>query len=57
MTNPTHADNLLAQLDRLNEQQLRRLLPDRAKRNMAYVKPTQASEQPSLLSTPLDNKP
>lgn len=31
-------------------------LPDRAKRNMAYTKPAQAGEQPSLLSTALDNK-
>lgn len=31
-------------------------LPDRAKRNMAYIKPAQAGEQPSLLSTALDNK-
>ncbi|WP_074775038.1 RNA-binding domain-containing protein [Nitrosospira multiformis] len=31
-------------------------LPDRAKRNMAYVKPAQADEQADLLSTMLDNK-
>jgi ATP-dependent DNA helicase RecG len=31
-------------------------LPNRAKRNMAYSKPTRTSEQPSLLSNALDNK-
>ncbi len=31
-------------------------LPDRAKRNTAYVKPAQADEQADLLSTMLDNK-
>ncbi|OIQ72626.1 hypothetical protein GALL_457440 [mine drainage metagenome] len=31
-------------------------LPDRAKRNMAYTKPTQPFEQPSLLSEAEDNK-
>jgi ATP-dependent DNA helicase RecG len=32
-------------------------VPDRAKRNMAYVKPQQPAEQGSLLSRELDNKP
>jgi len=32
-------------------------LPNRAKRNMAYAKPTQPVEQQSLLSSALDNKP
>lgn len=32
-------------------------LPDRAKRNMAYTKPTQPPEQQSLLSETNDNKP
>lgn len=31
-------------------------LPNRAKRNMAYAKPAQPVEQPSLLSNALDNK-
>ncbi len=31
-------------------------LPDRAKRNMAYTKPTQANDEPDLLSSTLDNK-
>lgn len=31
-------------------------LPDRAKRNMAYRKPTQPAEEPDLLSEALDNK-
>lgn len=31
-------------------------LPERAKRNMAYVKPAQADEQADLLSSMLDNK-
>ncbi|MDN5882055.1 MAG: putative DNA binding domain-containing protein, partial [Nitrosospira sp.] len=31
-------------------------LPERAKRNMAYVKPSQADEQADLLSSVLDNK-
>ena len=32
-------------------------LPDRAKRNMAYMKAAQQAEQPDLLSEELDNKP
>jgi ATP-dependent DNA helicase RecG len=32
-------------------------LPDRAKRNMAYMKVAQQAEQPDLLSEGLDNKP
>lgn len=32
-------------------------LPNRAKRNMAYTKPTQPVEQQNLLSSALDNKP
>jgi hypothetical protein len=35
---------------RLVEQGLLEPLPDRGKRNMAYTKPSQAGEQPSLLS-------
>lgn len=31
-------------------------LPERAKRNMAYTKPTQPAEQQSLLSEAEDNK-
>lgn len=57
MTDTCRATNLLAQLDHLNEQQWCHLLvPERAKRNMAYTKPTQPSEQQSLLSEAEDNK-
>jgi ATP-dependent DNA helicase RecG len=38
------------------EQGLLRALPDRGKRNMAYAKPTQSEEQPSLLSELQENK-
>lgn len=38
------------------EQGLLAPLPDRAKRNMAYMKATQQAEQPDLLSEGLDNK-
>ncbi len=38
------------------EQGLLAPLPDRAKRNMAYIKATQQAEQPDLLSEGLDNK-
>jgi ATP-dependent DNA helicase RecG len=37
-------------------QNLLKPLPDRGKRNMAYTKPEQGSEQASLLSEALDNK-
>ena len=39
------------------EQGLLEALPGRGKRNMAYAKPTQAGEQPSLLSGLSDNNP
>ena len=39
------------------EQGLLEALPGRGKRNMAYAKPTQAEEQPSLLSGLSDNNP